>query len=125
MAKGKVKKIPPSRQRYEASHPTVTARVSKDTYDKLNEIRTTQGRSFTQLLLTGAGLLTPHLDTITLIAKAEQKGYQRGHRSALKGVPIGVCSVCHQPIIWDLTDAGDKGRLNGALRGWRHSRCSG
>lgn len=123
MVKGKVKSVPPSRQRYEASHPTVTARVSKDIYDKLNEIRTTQGKSFTQLLLVGAELLTPDKAEKALIDKADKKGYQRGHRSALKSVAIGRCSGCHQPFYWDLTDANELHKLAGALSGWSHTRC--
>lgn len=123
MAKGKGKRIPPSRQRYEASHPTVGARVSKEDYAKLDEIRTTQGKSFAELLLVGAGLLTPDANTKALIDKADKKGYQRGRRSALKGVAIGRCSRCRQPFYWDLTDASELGKLAGALSGWVHTRC--
>ncbi|GAI84989.1 unnamed protein product [marine sediment metagenome] len=123
MAKGKVKRISPSRLRYDASHPTVSCRVSKDDYDKLNEFRVKQGKSFTQILLTGAGLLTPDIGVDKLVNEAYEKGDKEGRQDALKSVPIGLCKKCFKPMTWDLTDAGDKGRLATALKDWIHTAC--
>jgi len=77
---------PPSKIRYEKSHPLVACRVLRAEYDQLDEVRRSQGKSFREFLLTGAGLLAAD-----------------GGR-ALSRVLIGKCHACHEPIVWDLTN---------------------
>lgn len=42
--------LPPSRAKYEASHPTVSVRVSRDLYDELKAVAATSGLSMADLL---------------------------------------------------------------------------
>jgi predicted DNA-binding protein len=43
----------PGRARYEQSHPVISARVSKELYDKLKEIKGETGKSFADILKEG------------------------------------------------------------------------
>lgn len=44
------KRKPPSRIRYEETHPVVSARLGMDDYKRLKEILETEGKSFAQFL---------------------------------------------------------------------------
>lgn len=97
---------PPSRIRYEKSHPCVTCRVSRTEYDQLDELRRSQGKSFKQLLLTGAGLL-----------KADGK-------RVLSRVELSTCSVCQKPLFWNLTGPTDRKLLEDIMRTRvKHTEC--
>jgi len=96
---------PPSRIRYEKSHPCVTCRVSRAEYDQLDELRRSQGMSFKQLLLVGAGLL-----------KADGK-------RVLSRVEIGKCCVCQKPLFWNLTGPADRKVLEDLLEHMGHADC--
>jgi len=41
--KAKSKQVPPARARYEASHPTVTVRISRGLQQELEELKITSG----------------------------------------------------------------------------------
>ena len=56
MTKGK-KNMTPSRVKYEQKHPTVSFRVSKDLDDRLLAVKEAEGKSSTDVLRVGAGLL--------------------------------------------------------------------
>ena len=56
MAKGNSKKTP-SRVKYEQNHPTVSFRVSKELYDMLQAVKKAEGKSNTDVLKAGVGLL--------------------------------------------------------------------
>jgi hypothetical protein len=56
MAKGKGKKTP-SRIRYEQNHPTISFRVSRELYDWLQAVKKAEGKSITEVLKVGVGLL--------------------------------------------------------------------
>jgi len=69
--------------------------------------RRNQGKSFKQLLLIGAGLL-----------KADGK-------RVLGRVEIGKCSVCHKPLLWNLTDPTHRKVLDDTLEraSMHHHEC--
>ena len=56
MAKGKGKQTP-SRIKYEQNHPTVSFRVSKELYERLQAVKKAEGKSITDVLKVGVGLL--------------------------------------------------------------------
>ena len=53
----KDKKKPPSRLRYEQSHPTISCRLPREIYDRLQEMRQQEGGSFTDILKIGLEIL--------------------------------------------------------------------
>ena len=111
----KAKRKPPSRERYEKSHPTVSARVSLELYKKLNEIREKTGKSFADILKEGLDMQEP---------TAYDKGYKAGHKKGIelgmrlgKRVLLGNCTRCGKPITWDLSTEEDKQTLSDAING--------
>ena len=53
----KKKRRTPSRIKYEQNHPTVSFRVSKEIYDRLEIVKEAEGKSITDVLRVGVGLL--------------------------------------------------------------------
>ena len=104
MAKGKHK--PPSRIKYENSHPTITCRVSRELYDKLTEAREKDNKSFADLLKVGLGVQQAGS------SKSWGKGFIAGKVFALKSVPLGRCSECGKSKLWDLTKPAELKELN-------------
>ena len=47
------RKAPPSRLRYEATHPTVTARLDQALYDELKRLKDSSGLSVAEVLKIG------------------------------------------------------------------------
>ena len=106
MAKAKKSKKPPSRIRYEQSHPTIACRASRELYDELNKVRVNSGKSFADILKEGLGKQE------ATVGEAYKRGYaegsQDGKRNALSGLPLGHCSICGKGLVWDLNSAEDK-----------------
>ena len=55
----KKRHAPPSRLRYEESHPTVSVRVSRELYDDLGELRAKSGKSLGDILREAVGRQRP------------------------------------------------------------------
>jgi hypothetical protein len=66
---------PPSRVKYERSHPTISCRVSLEIYGLLDEARQDEGWSFADLLKAGLGILRAEAQTHREI---RDEAYQRG-----------------------------------------------
>jgi hypothetical protein len=110
---------PPSRIRYEKSHPCVTCRVSQAEYDQLDKIRQTQGKSFRQLLLTGAQMIDETVGD-------QEAAYREGWDDAKKDpIPLGVCPSCGKPMTWKLANEKDRQLLAETIEtaGIAHSKC--
>ena len=57
------KKKSPSRIKYEQRHPTVSFRVTKELYDRLQAVKEAEGLSNTDILKVGVGLLEVRVST--------------------------------------------------------------
>ena len=69
---GKRRSIPPSRRRYEASHPTVSFRVDQDLYARLKELKQMSNLSVADVLKVGLGKCEP------LVGEAHHTGFMGG-----------------------------------------------
>ena len=67
-----IKKKAPSRTRYEQSHPTVSCRVSREIYDRLQAVKEADSKSFANILKVGLGLLEVQV-------KEKEKAKRKGH----------------------------------------------
>jgi len=70
--KGKRRSIPPSRRRYEASHPTVSFRVDLDLYARLKELKEKAILSVADVLKVGLKRCEP------LVGEAHHTGFMGG-----------------------------------------------
>ena len=86
--KGKRRSTPPSRRRYEASHPTVSFRVDPDLYDQLKALKEKANLSVADILKVGLDKCAP------LVGEAFDNGYM----AALAEAYQAVCEDCEPEI---------------------------
>ena len=76
----KVKHKPPSRIRYEQTHPVIAIRVNAELYHKLKELKEMGDKSFADILKEALGIQK----------KSAGRAYSRGHeRSHAEGLAEG------------------------------------
>ena len=105
---------PPSRERYDASHPVVSVRVSPELKTKLDEIRDQTGKSYGDVLREAADVQ----EESTGIA------YEQGWHDAQEKYAVTCpCSVCGETI-WVQSKA-ERRAIAGYMKelGWHHSGC--
>ena len=83
-ASGKRRSTPPSRRRYEASHPTVSFRVDLDLYAELKALKQTSNLSVADILKVGLGKCEP------LVGEAHHTGFMSALAEAYDTV-FGDC----------------------------------
>ena len=86
---GKRRSTPPSRRRYETSHPTVSFRVDHDLYARLKELKKTANLSVADVLKVGLEKSEP------LVGEA----FQNGFMSALAEAYQNVCDTCEDEVL--------------------------
>ena len=124
MAKGKKNKTP-SRLRYEREHPTVSFRISKELHDRLQIVKEAEGKSTTDVLKVGVGLLEVKVRQEKEIqVQAYEEGWEKGVAEAeeLYAVPYR-CSRCGKEIV--VTTDEEKRAIKTYMRehGWGHAEC--
>lgn len=124
MAKA-AKKNPPSRVRYEAANPTVSCRVAKEVYDRLQAVRKTEGRSFADVLKIGLGILEVRAKEEGKIRiDALDEGYGVGYEEAEAEYEVVYpCKVCREPIA--VTSDQERQAISQYMQehGWAHAEC--
>ena len=86
---GKRRPLPPSRERYQQSHPTVSLRVDQDLYDRLKELKGKANLSVADVLKVGLEKSEP------LVGEA----FQNGFMSALAEAYEAVCEDCEDEVM--------------------------
>ena len=86
---GKRRSLPPSRQRYQQAHPTVSLRVDLDLYAQLNALKKTANLSGADVLKVGLEKSEP------LVGEA----FQNGFMSALAEAYQNVCDTCEDEVM--------------------------
>ena len=121
----KASRKPPARVRYEQSHPVVSCRVDRDTYDLLKQrLEDLGGVSFADFVKDSLGLLQLKMPDIEEIKEGV---WNRGYNQAEKDCQIWYyCAVCGKRI-----DVGPDSDSHKAMRGymkehgWGHKSCHG
>jgi hypothetical protein len=110
----KKKQPPPSKIKYDKSHPTISIRVSQDLKKQLDEIKEMSGKSVGDILREAVGVQS----------KSVKNAWNRGHSLAKSKYGVWYkCSVCGGNILIESNDAKkDAGKLMREA-GWRHSSC--
>jgi len=121
----KKKRQSPSRVKYEQSHPTVSFRVSKDLYDRLQAVKEAEGKSTADVLKVGVGLLEVKVRKEKKIRdQAYEEGRQRGVEEAKDRYAVTYpCRVCGKEIV--VTGDHVKRAIKTYMRehGWGHADC--
>jgi hypothetical protein len=120
MKKGRSKeRQPPSRQRYEKSNPTVSARVTVETRDKLRTVLPKLGMSLSDALKVLAGELEVKAISID---EAKRLGHEEAKRLYMVTHP---CSICGHPISITSPKAKEAVSKYMVEQGWGHAKCHG
>jgi predicted CopG family antitoxin len=119
MSKGKRKT--PSRVRYEVSHPTISCRVPKETYARLQLLKQKEARSFADVLKTGLGIME-------LKVKKDEKAYSRGYREGYRQAELEfkvtyACSVCGKTVALTSKKAKQAASEYMEEYHWGHAAC--
>jgi len=110
----KKKQPPPSKIKYDKSHPTISIRVSQDLKKQLDEIKEMSDKSVGDILREAVGVQS------ISIKNAWKRGLSYG-----KGI-YGVwykCSVCGGNILIESADAKKDAAKLMREAGWRHGGC--
>lgn len=124
MSKHKKSKLP-SRQKYEEEHPTVSARISRKTYDSLRRNLARTGMSLADALKVLAGELEVKMKPID---EVRQQAFDEGEESGIERAIVVhavsyKCVVCGEEIVV-VTDE-EKNAIRKYMRdnGWGHRGC--
>ena len=112
------KHYPPSRLRYDQSHPTISVRVDRQMYDRLQTLKEQSGKSLGDVLREALGTQVPSAKN------AHNRGYKKGLSEAEDRYRVRYrCSVCGG--ILTITSTEGKAAAARLMReaGWAHSRC--
>lgn len=119
------KKRTPSRIRYEQNHPTVSWRVSKELYDRLQAVKDAEGKSTTDVLKVGVGLLEIKVRKEKKVRdQAYDEGYGDGSRDAEVLYKVTYpCSICGKTLT--VMSKKEKDAIKRYMRehGWGHAEC--
>jgi hypothetical protein len=105
---------PPSRIRYERSHPTISVRVSRELHDEIKNLMKITGKSM------GDVLREAHDKQMPSAKKAYQAGYDYAKDLFAVSYP---CSVCGAQIALTSKEAKEAVAQYMKDRGWHHTRC--
>ena len=110
----KMRHQPPSKIKYNQTHPTVSIRVSQDLYDQLKELREKSGKSLGDILREALDKQAPSTN------KAFQGGFNKARRQF---VVTYRCLICGGPI--EVTTDKEKQEIARYMRsgGWGHFDC--
>ena len=80
---------PPSRLRYDQSHPTISVRVDRELFDRLQDLKGHSGKSIGDILREALGVQAP------ATRKAYDRGYKKGTLDAEGWYRVQYsCTVC-------------------------------
>jgi DNA-directed RNA polymerase subunit RPC12/RpoP len=114
-AKGKGRRVPPSRRRYEATHRTVSARLDLELQHELDLLKSKSGMSTSDVTRVGLDKATPAIE------EAFKRGYEESER---RFRVIYLCSGCGEQTL----SIGTKEQKEAAAElmhqdGWYCPRC--
>jgi len=107
---------PPSKIKYDQSHPTVSVRVTQELYDQLKDLREHSGKSLGDILR----------EALKEQAPSTKKAYQLGYNAAKNEFAVSYkCSVCGGNLT--VTTAKEKESIAQYMKehGWEHGECVG
>lgn len=125
MAETASKRKAPSRVRYEQGHPTVSCRIPREVYDRLQKAKQTEGKSFADVLKIGLGVLEVQVREQGEARKqGYAEGYRKGHAEAERVYKVTYpCSVCRNMLMVTSTEEKQAIAQYMQQHGWGHKEC--
>ena len=114
------RRVSPSRIRYERDNPTVSARVSRETYNRLNALKEQSNKSLGDILREALEVQEPATKAANI------RGYRLGYAEAEQLYRVEYrCDVCNGRLTIYDDDAKQAAAEYMRQHGWRHSSCLG
>ena len=112
---------PPSRIKYDQSHPIVSCRLRKDIHTLLKQRLEDQGVSFADFVKEQLGQQVKMPNIKEIKQKATEEGYEEATQ---KWQIVYPCAVCGKPIVMT-PNSEDHKAMQGFMKqqGWRHGNC--
>ena len=110
----KKKQPPPSKMKYDKSHPIISIRVSQDLKEQLDEIREMSGKSVGDILREAVGVQS------VSIKDAWKRGVSHG--KGLYGVSY-KCSICGGNMLIESANAKKAAAIYMREHRWHHNSC--
>jgi hypothetical protein len=109
----------PSRVRYELSHPTVSARITKEEYQKLKQYLDDRVISFADFIRESLEIQKSDIEAIW------EAGREQGYSQAKKDFSVWYfCRNCGKAIVMMPNSKSHKALIDYMLaKGWRHANC--
>ena len=106
---------PPSRVRYEKSHPVISFRVSQEEHDQFKNLLAKKGQSQREFFKEAIGIQEPKYE----------KAYNNGFEEAKQKFRIWYyCNVCGEKIWIKPNGDNHKAMIEYMKKeGWRHREC--
>lgn len=117
---------PPSRKRYETSHPVISLRTDEEIRNGLREAKEKKGMSCVDVLKVGLGLteLTIRAEE-EIRQQAYEAGWERGNEVASNLYAVTYpCSKCGKEMTVDTDEEKKAIRKFLTSSGWHHGDCS-
>ena len=112
---------PPSRIKYERSHPTLSCRLDKQTHDLLYKRLKDNGLSFADFVKSQLGVLELKIPDVK---KIQNEAYQKGYAKAINEYRIQLlCQKCWKPMTVMPNDNLHKAIREQIEGVWFHSNC--
>jgi len=112
---------PPSRIRYEQSHPVLSCRLDKKAHDLLQKRLDGAGLSFAQFVKSQLGVLELKMPDVK---KIERDAYQKGYAKAVNEYRIQInCQQCGKPITVMPNSQMHKAIIDHLEGLWNHAEC--
>lgn len=109
---------PPSRVKYEAANPTITARLPRAAFDRVKEHQAKTGESIADLVMAT-------LDQREIpVKQIEESAYKQGYAAAQEHFQVPYpCRRCRRPIL--VNSPEEKQAVSDFMqqRGWKHVTC--
>lgn len=124
----RVKHVPPSRKRYQDSHPVLALRLPKAEYDELQLKKSESALTWLDLIHIALGKIEPLIkqskaegdDLNKKLTAVRKVGFQQGMDAYKVSYP---CATCHKPI--DVTTPRERRAIAEFMerKGWTHAEC--
>ena len=106
---------PPSRERYDRLHTTVSARVTQSLYNELMDLRRLTGKSLGDILREALGRQAP----------SAKNAYRKGYDDAKQKYAVTFkCSECGGNIVIESDDVKRAVATYMREHGWHHQSCA-
>ena len=105
---------PPSREKYDSSHPTVSARVTKEMYEELETLRCVSGKSLGDILREALDKQLP----------STGEAYETGYEYAKSEFAVTYkCCICGGNITLSSTEEKPAAAQYMRDHRWAHGEC--